>query len=71
MGESTHYPDGIKYGLFLVEPEIDEVVFGMDNHKPKGPHLHLNGREQPYDFTTVDDLIDDFWRIAAEKGYLL
>lgn len=43
----------------------------MDNHKLKGPHLHLDGREEPYGFTTVDDLIDDFWRIAAEKGYLL
>lgn len=71
VGESVHYPDGLKYGMFLVQPETGEIVFGLDNHKPKGPHLHLNGREEPYEFTTVDSLIEDFWRIAAEKGSLL
>jgi len=70
VGVSTHYPDGIKYALFLVQPESGDVILGMDNHKPKGPHLHLNGREELYRFTTVDDLIEDFWRLAAEKGYL-
>lgn len=48
-------PDGIKYDLFLVKPNTDKVVFGIDdNHKPKGPRLHLNGREVPYGFTSVD-----------------
>ena len=69
IGTSTHYPDGIKYSLFLVQPESGTVLFGMDNHKPKGPHLHVNGREEPYRFTTVEDLVEDFWRLAAKKGY--
>jgi hypothetical protein len=43
----------------------------MDNHKPKGPHLHVDKREEPYSFTTVEDLIEDFWRLAAKRGYQL
>ena len=71
VGVSSHYPDGIKYSLFLVQPESGTVLFGMDNHKPKGPHLHVNGREEPYSFTTAEDLIEDFWRLAAKRGYQL
>lgn len=38
-------------------------VVGFDNERGKGDHCHLDGREQPYQFTTVDQLIEDF--IAA------
>jgi hypothetical protein len=38
-------------------------VVGFDNERGKGDHCHLHGREQPYRFTTVDTLVDDF--IAA------
>lgn len=69
VGASAHYPDGTKFSLFLVDPVSGEVILGMDNHKPKGPHLHIGDREEPYVFTTVDSLIEDFWRLAAEKGY--
>ncbi len=71
IGASIHYPNGIKYSLFLVQPESGKVLFGMDNHKPKGPHLHINGREEQYEFTTVEALIEDFWRFAAKRGYQL
>jgi hypothetical protein len=70
IGTSKHYPEGIKYTLFLVKPENGTVILGMDNHKPKGPHLHLNGQEIAYSFTTIDELITDFWRLAAEKGFI-
>lgn len=69
VGVSVRYPDGIKFSLFLVEPKSGDVVLGMDNHKPKGPHLHIEGSERPYRFTTLDQLVDDFWRFAAAKGY--
>ena len=69
VGVSPHYPDGIKYGMFLVHPHSGSVIFGMDNHKPKGPHLHLGDREEHYDFVSIDDLIEDFWRLATKKGY--
>ena len=38
-------------------------VVGFDNELGKGDHMHIDGKEQPYAFTTVDRLIEDF--IAA------
>ena len=38
-------------------------VVGFDNERGKGDHCHLQGRELPYSFTTVDALVEDF--IAA------
>jgi hypothetical protein len=55
---TTH---GFKYRLVYVAN--GERVVGFDNERGKGDHCHLDGREQPYTFTTVDQLIDDF--IAA------
>ena len=43
---------------------VDGVrVVGFDNERGKGDHRHLDGRELPYIFTTVDALVNDF--IAA------
>jgi hypothetical protein len=36
---------------------------GFDNERGKGDHCHLDGRELPYEFTTVARLVEDF--IAA------
>lgn len=38
-------------------------VVGFDNERGKGDHCHIDGREQPYRFSTVDALVEDF--IAA------
>ena len=38
-------------------------VVGFDNERGKGDHCHIGGRERPYAFTTVEQLIEDF--IAA------
>ncbi len=43
IGATAHYPAGIKYSLFFVQPESGTVLFGMDNHKPKGPTCMLAG----------------------------
>lgn len=32
----------------------------MDNHHPKGPHIHLNKNELKYYFTDEDKLIKNF-----------
>ena len=40
-----------------------ERVLGFDNERGKGDHCHIGGREQPYRFTTVEQLVEDF--IAA------
>jgi len=38
----------------------------MDNHHPKGPHVHLDERELPYEFSNEDKLIDDFKKLVLE-----
>lgn len=38
-------------------------VVGFDNELGKGDRMHVDGKELPYAFTTVDRLIEDF--IAA------
>lgn len=38
-------------------------IVGFDNERGKGDHCHLDGKEYPYTFTSVDRLIEDF--IAA------
>lgn len=55
---SLQYPRGIKYSLYLVKE--GKVLVGYDNHHPKGPHKHYGHRQEPYSFTTIEDLIRDF-----------
>jgi len=40
-----------------------ERLVGFDNERGKGDHCHLAGRQRPYHFTTVEQLVEDF--IAA------
>ncbi len=40
-----------------------ERIVGFDNERGKGDHCHLDGRELPYAFVSVAQLIEDF--IAA------
>ena len=64
---SEKYPDGRKFSLFLVAHA--EVVVGIDNHKPKGPHLHLGQREVPFHYTNDDQLLQDFWELVRKAGF--
>jgi len=66
---SLHYPDGIKYSLFLVSKPAGRVIVGFDNHRPKGPHVHVRTREIPYDYRGVAELVEDFWRFLKKEGY--
>jgi hypothetical protein len=36
-------------------------MVGYDNERGKGDHRHFRGVETAYVFTTVDQLMDDFW----------
>jgi len=38
----------------------------MDNHHPKGPHIHLDDQELKYEFIDDDRLIEDFVRLVLE-----
>lgn len=50
---------GLKYSLFYGRPGIREV--GYDNERGKGDHRHFEGIEAPYRFSTVEQLMADFW----------
>ena len=50
---------GLKYSLFYGRSGIRQV--GYDNERGKGDHRHLEGNETAYQFTTVEQLIADFW----------
>lgn len=59
VAKSVRYPDGIKYGLILTDPRTGKLVL-MDNHHPKGPHIHLNDQQMPYRYIDEENLIKDF-----------
>jgi hypothetical protein len=37
-------------------------VLRFDNEVGKGDHKHVGEAEEPYVFTCVEQLIEDFWR---------
>jgi hypothetical protein len=49
-----------KYRLALVVK--GRCVIRYDNEQGKGDHKHCGDEEMPYNFTTPDKLIDDFWK---------
>lgn len=49
---------GLKYSLFY--GYSGQRLVGYDNERGKGDHRHIEGREEPYTFTTVEALIADF-----------
>jgi hypothetical protein len=58
---------GFKYRLaYVVE---GECVLRYDNEAGKGDHRHLGSTETPYEFVSVDRLLDDFLAdVMAWKG---
>ena len=48
----------LKYSLFYGRE--GERLVGYDNERGKGDHRHVRGREEPYVFTRVEQLIEDF-----------
>jgi hypothetical protein len=49
---------GFKYSLALI---VDEVcVLRYDNEIGKGDHIHEDGQERPYAFTSQSRLLNDF-----------
>ncbi|MGH7030561.1 MAG: toxin-antitoxin system TumE family protein [Stellaceae bacterium] len=53
---STH---GLKYSLFYGRPGVREV--GYENERGKGDHRHFKGAESTYVFSSVEQLMIDFW----------
>ena len=59
---------GLKYRLFYGRK--GKRLVGYDNERGKGDHRHYAGIEEPYAFTTLEQLLDDFERdvIALRKA---
>lgn len=55
---SREWPHGLKYSLFFGRP--GERIIGYDNEKGKGDHRHYRSREEPYRFSSLEQLIRDF-----------
>jgi len=49
----------LKYSLFHGHPGLRRV--GYDNERGKGDHRHFEGAETPYPFSSVEQLVADFW----------
>ncbi len=55
---------GYKYRLAFV---VDEVcVLRFDNETGKGDHKHLDTGEQAYGFSSLEQLLVDFWTEVEE-----
>jgi Family of unknown function (DUF6516) len=54
---STHL---FKYRLAYVVEGV--CVLRYDNESGKGDHRHADGAEMPYRFSSVGQLLDDFWQ---------
>lgn len=58
---------GLKYRLFYGCK--GERILGYDNERGKGDHRHYGDREEPYVFSTMEQLLDDFERdVVAARG---
>ena len=66
VGKSLKYPDGIKYGLMCKDLKTGDYVL-LDNHHPKGPHVHINDQEFSYEYSGDDQLIKDFNRLVFKE----
>jgi len=61
-------PDSIKYRAWL--SEAGRTLFGFDNHKPKGPHLHIGNNEVGYVFRGLDALRKDIAAMIRKAGFI-
>ena len=56
---------GFKYrAVYIVD---GQRVVGFDNERGKGDHCHMGGQELPYEFESVEQLVEDF--IAAIESW--
>jgi hypothetical protein len=49
----------LKYSLFYGRPGVREV--GYDNERGKGDHRHFRDIQTAYTFSSVEQLMVDFW----------
>jgi hypothetical protein len=57
---TSRHPGSVRYRLAFVRAGEERPAVLYDNHHPKSHHRHFEGKEEPYRFTDVDRLIEDF-----------
>jgi len=57
--KSSDKPYGYKYSLVYIEDA--KRVIGYDNAEQKGDHRHFGDATAPYAFTSINQLIRDFY----------
>ena len=55
---ASERPHGLKYSLFY--GYSGKCLVRYDNERGKGDHRHAGDQEAPYDFSSVEQLIQDF-----------
>jgi len=64
LPKSSHsHPHGIKYRLYCGRG--GECIVRYDNEAGKGDHRHYGAAEEPYTFSGLDRLVDDFMQDCA------
>jgi hypothetical protein len=67
VSASKDYPEGLKFRAWF--SENGQTIFGLDNHKPKGPHLHVREVEVGYVFRGLDALMEDVVAMIKKDGF--
>ncbi|MFT4027519.1 MAG: DUF6516 family protein [Novosphingobium sp.] len=62
---SDERPHGLKYSLYYGRK--GERIVGYDNEAGKGDHRHYREREEPYSFSTAEQLMADFLADVAKE----
>ncbi len=56
---------GYKYRAVYVVNGVR--IVGFDNERGKGDHCHIDGKEVPYAFTSVEKLLEDFIAVVETR----
>ncbi|CAB3807838.1 toxin-antitoxin system TumE family protein [Pararobbsia alpina] len=60
-------PHGLKYSLFYGGD--GQRIIGYDNERGKSDHRHYRDREEPYAFSTMEQMMADFLDdVERERG---
>ena len=66
-GADPDRPHGIYFRLYFGRAGDCEILY--DTHTGKPSHRHVDGRQEPYKFSTVEALIEDFSADCAARGW--
>ena len=66
--KTTTMPEGIKYSLVYIDKEGNRVL-GYDNAEGKGHHRHEGRDEAPFEFRSIDVLIERFLDEISERRH--